>query len=158
MLFRYTDPELSLWVPLYRCHPRNVSRKGAGCQKSQGPGLLHPPSPSLRQLQTRVTPWLCQKLVCTTVPGRRYVAVRQNSKSWFNSSGLRDVREGRESSDCKQRLATSAASFTGTSLVPRLLVGGEKRAWYLLFVHARNYPLLNTCSGKSGRGNVYLST
>ena len=44
----------------------------------------------------------------------RYVAVRQNSKSWFNSSGLRDVREGRESSDCKRRLATSAASFTGT--------------------------------------------
>ena len=44
----------------------------------------------------------------------RYVAVRQNSKSWFNSSGLRDVREGRESLDCKRRLATLAASFTGT--------------------------------------------
>ena len=32
------------------------------------------------------------------------------------------------------------------SLVPRLSVGGEReRAWYLLFAHARNYPLLNTC-------------
>ena len=43
------------------------------------------------------------------------------------------------------------------SLVPRLLVGGEKRAWYLLFAHARNYPLLNTCLDKSGRGrrNTY---
>ena len=38
------------------------------------------------------------------------------------------------------------------SLVPRPLGGGEKRAWYLLFAHARKYPLLNTCSGKSGRG------
>ena len=28
----------------------------------------------------------------------------------------------------------------------------RKRASYLLFVHARNYPLLNTCSDKSGRG------
>ena len=36
------------------------------------------------------------------------------------------------------------------SLVPRLLGRGEKRAWYLLFAHAHNYPLLNTCSGKSG--------
>ena len=38
------------------------------------------------------------------------------------------------------------------SLVPRLLAGREKRAWYLLFAHARNYPLLNTCLGQSGRG------
>ena len=44
----------------------------------------------------------------------RCVAVRQNSKSWLNSSGLRDVREERGSSDCKQCLATSVASFTGT--------------------------------------------
>ena len=28
---------------------------------------------------------------------------------------------------------------------------GRKRAWYLLFAHARNYPLLNTCSDKGGR-------
>ena len=38
------------------------------------------------------------------------------------------------------------------SLVPRLIVGGGKRAWYLLFAHAHNYPLLNTCLGKSERG------
>ena len=25
-----------------------------------------------------------------------------------------------------------------------------ERAWYLLFAHARNYPLLNTCSHKMG--------
>ena len=33
----------------------------------------------------------------------------------------------------------------------------RKRAWYLLFAHARNYALMNTCSGKSGRGtrNTY---
>jgi len=33
----------------------------------------------------------------------------------------------------------------------------RERAWYLLFAHARNYPLLNTCLGKSGRGtrNTY---
>ena len=43
-----------------------------------------------------------------------------------------------------------------SSLVPRLLVGGEKRAWYLLFAHARNYPLLNTCLDKSGRGRRIL--
>ena len=41
------------------------------------------------------------------------------------------------------------------SLVPRLLVGGE-RAWYLLFAHARNYPSLNTCLAKSGRGTRIL--
>ena len=40
------------------------------------------------------------------------------------------------------------------SLVPRLLVGGERK---LLFAHARNYLLLNTCLDKSGRGtrNTY---
>ena len=34
----------------------------------------------------------------------------------------------------------------------------EKRPWYLLFAHARNHPLLNTCtrSGKSGRGTRIL--
>ena len=32
----------------------------------------------------------------------------------------------------------------------------ERRAWYLLFTHSRNYPLLNTCSGNSGRGTQYL--
>ena len=33
----------------------------------------------------------------------------------------------------------------------------RKRAWYLPFAHAYNYPLLNTCLGKSGRGtrNTY---
>ena len=44
------------------------------------------------------------------------------------------------------------------SLVPRFLMGKEKRAWYQLFAYdARNYPLLNTCLGKSGRGmrNTY---
>lgn len=28
----------------------------------------------------------------------------------------------------------------------------KKRAWFLLFAHVCNYPLLNTCSGNSGRG------
>ena len=43
------------------------------------------------------------------------------------------------------------------SLVPRLLVGGKKRAWYPLFAHVLNYPLLSMCSGNSGRGtrNTY---
>ena len=38
---------------------------------------------------------------------------------------------------------------------PWLLVGGEKKS--LVSVHVRNYPLLNTCLGKSGRGthNTY---
>ena len=43
-----------------------------------------------------------------------YVAVRQNSKSLVNSSGLKDVREERESLVCSLHLATSTASFTGT--------------------------------------------
>ena len=43
-------------------------------------------------------------------------------------------------------------SLTRASLVPRLSVGGEKRARYPLFAHALNYPLLSTCSGNSGRG------
>ena len=33
------------------------------------------------------------------------------------------------------------------SLVPRVLVGGQKKAWYSLFAHARNYPLLDTWLG-----------
>jgi len=42
------------------------------------------------------------------------VAVRQNSKSLLNSSGLRDVREERELLVRSLYLATSTASFTGT--------------------------------------------
>ena len=44
-----------------------------------------------------------------------------------------------------------AASYPGSWWAER------KRAWYLLFAHARNYPLLNTCLAKSGRGtrNTY---
>ena len=44
------------------------------------------------------------------------------------------------------------ASYPGSWWVER------ERAWYLLFAHARNYLLLNTCSDKSGRGtrNTYL--
>ena len=35
-------------------------------------------------------------------------------------------------------------------------MGGEKKDWYLLFVHARNYLLLNTCSDKVGGEHVTL--
>jgi len=62
------------------------------------------------------------------------------------------------SSPCMIRMSSSE-HHTGTvhhSLVPRLLGGGEKRAWYLLFAHVHNYPLLNTCSGKSWRGTRIL--
>ena len=33
----------------------------------------------------------------------------------------------------------------------------RSRAWYLLFAHEYNYPLLNTCLGKNGKGtsNTY---
>ena len=52
---------------------------------------------------------------------------------------------------------TIGSLTVNVSLVPRLLVGGEKRAWYPLFAHALNHPLLSTCSGNSGRGtrNTY---
>ena len=33
-------------------------------------------------------------------------------------------------------------------LLARFLVGREKRAWYLLFAHVHNYPLLNMCSSR----------
>ena len=32
----------------------------------------------------------------------------------------------------------------------------RERAWYLLFAHVRNYPLLNTCLAKRGRGTCIL--
>ena len=33
---------------------------------------------------------------------------------------------------------------------------GRKRVWYILFVHAHNYLLLNTCSSNSGRGTCNI--
>ena len=47
-------------------------------------------------------------------------------------------------------LLKQVASYPGFWWVER------ERAWYLLFTHARKYPLLNTCSGKSGRGTRIL--
>jgi len=44
-------------------------------------------------------------------------------------------------------------SWIHDSLLPRLLVDGEKKS---LVAHVRNYPLLNTCLGKSGRGLCIL--
>ena len=83
----------------------------------------------------------------------------------------RRKREGEREGKGEERLVRKICSYgpnpsspslcdTGSirvcSLVPRLLVGGEKRAWYLLFAHARNYPLLNMCLGKSGKRVILI--
>ena len=62
------------------------------------------------------------------------------------------IRIGAEIIQINQQnvVCDSLASYPGSWWAER------KRAWYLLLAHACNYPLLNTCLAKSGRGTRIL--
>ena len=119
----------------------------------------------------RIPSGICNLGICTTQTAIRESAQRRqqfgNLPSADSNSGICTAQTAIwESAEVTERrwpqratvmiCFTTLCSWPDLASYPGSWWAERKEPGILLFAHARNYTLLNTCSGKSGRGSVIL--